>query len=219
MKSYHDFLVGMQQRFADNHSRKERFEESCGYTEINGKTGPVSPNYLPLQNKLLLRPSYQAYRNFDAHPEDHCKRRLWYENLKSNFAIGVYVHQRKNFLINLNYVWKIPRESERNQEDLIETLNGIKKIIPKYLTRAMHKEFFDWCSKFGTEPAVFREIYRFTTDDESAGSCLKEVQVDKRLINFILESNGMIYYEKYGNSLVTQKNQHLIPFGKSYRNI
>lgn len=77
MKSYHDFLVGMQQRTADNHSRKEHFEESFGYREINGKIGPLSPNYLPLQNELLSRPLYQAYCTFDIHPEDRYKRRLW----------------------------------------------------------------------------------------------------------------------------------------------
>ena len=37
MKSYHDFLVGMQQHTAGNHSRKEHFEESFGYREIDGK--------------------------------------------------------------------------------------------------------------------------------------------------------------------------------------
>ena len=53
MRSYHDFLVGMQQRTADNRSTKEHCEESCGYTDISGKKGPVPPNYLPLQNELL----------------------------------------------------------------------------------------------------------------------------------------------------------------------
>ena len=45
MKSYHDFLIGMQQRTAENHFRKEHFKESFGYREIDGKTGPVSPIY------------------------------------------------------------------------------------------------------------------------------------------------------------------------------
>ena len=48
MKSYHDFLIGMQQCTAENHSRKELFEEFFGYREIEGKTGPVWPNHLPL---------------------------------------------------------------------------------------------------------------------------------------------------------------------------
>ena len=52
IKSYHDFLIGMQQRTAENRSRKEHFQESFGYREIDGKTCPVSPNYLPLQNEL-----------------------------------------------------------------------------------------------------------------------------------------------------------------------
>ena len=70
MKSYHNFLVGMQHPTADNHSRKEKFEESFGYNKINGKTGPVSPNYLPLQNELLSRLFYQAYYTFHIHPDD-----------------------------------------------------------------------------------------------------------------------------------------------------
>ena len=45
MKSYHDFLICMQQRTAENHSRKEHFEESFGYREIGGKIGPVPPIY------------------------------------------------------------------------------------------------------------------------------------------------------------------------------
>ena len=53
----------------------------------------------------------------------------------------------------------------------------------------MCKEFFDRYSKFGIEPAVLRDIYRFTTDDESTGSSQKEEEVDQRLVNFILESN------------------------------
>ena len=53
----------------------------------------------------------------------------------------------------------------------------------------MRKEFFDRYSKFGIEPAVLRDIYRFTTDDESAGSSQKKEEIDKRLVNFILESN------------------------------
>ena len=52
----------------------------------------------------------------------------------------------------------------------------------------MHKEFFDRYSKFGIDPAILRDIYRFNADDESAGSSQKE-DVDKRLVNFILESN------------------------------
>ena len=31
IKSYHDFLIGMQQRTAENRSRKEHFQESFGY--------------------------------------------------------------------------------------------------------------------------------------------------------------------------------------------
>ena len=53
----------------------------------------------------------------------------------------------------------------------------------------MCKEFFDRYSKFGIEPAVLRDIYRFATDDESAGSSQKEEEVDQHLVNFILESN------------------------------
>ena len=53
----------------------------------------------------------------------------------------------------------------------------------------MHKDFFNWYIKFGIEPAVLRYIYCFTTDNESTGSSQKKVDVDKRLINFILESN------------------------------
>ena len=87
----------MHQHTADNNSRNKHFEESFGYREINGKTSPVSFNYLPLQIKLLPRPFYQTYCIFDIHPDDHDKRR-WYENLQLNLAIGVYVHQRKNFL-------------------------------------------------------------------------------------------------------------------------
>ena len=34
-----------------------------------------------------------------------------------------------------------------------------------------------------------RDIYCFTTDDESTGSSQKEEEVDQRLVNFILESN------------------------------
>ena len=105
MKSYDDFLVGMKQRTAENHSRKQHFEESFGNREIDDKTAPVSPKYLPLQNKLLSKYFYEAYCTFDIHPDDRYKRRLWYENLQLNFSIGVYVHQRKNFLGNLTYVW------------------------------------------------------------------------------------------------------------------
>ena len=115
MKSYHDFLVAMQQCTAENHSRKEHFEESFGYREIDGKTGPISPNYLPLQNELLSRDFYGAYCNFDIHPDDHHRQRLWYENLQLNFSIGVYVHQRKNFLGNLTYVWRICENTEKSQ--------------------------------------------------------------------------------------------------------
>ena len=121
----------MHQDTGDNNSRNKHFEGSLGYREINGKTCPVSFNYLPLQIKLLPRTFYQAYCTFDIHPDDHYKRR-WYENLQLNFAIGVYVHQRKNFLRNVTYVWRIPNENKRNQEDPTETLNGIKKTIPKY---------------------------------------------------------------------------------------
>ena len=189
MKTYHDFLVGMQKRTADNHARKDHFEESFGYREIDGKTGPVSPNYSSLQSELLTRPFYEALCTFYIHPADRYQRRLWYENLQLSFSIGVYIHQRKNFLGNLTFVWRLPSNNERNQENLIETLNSIKKTIPIYSTRAMRKDFFDRYSKFGIEPAVLRDIYRFTTNDESAGSSQKEVEVDKRLINFILESN------------------------------
>ena len=97
MKCYHDFLIGMQQSTAQNHSRKEHFEESFGYREINGKTGPVSPTYLPLQNELLSKDFYEAYCTFDIHHDDRHKQRLWYETLQLNFSIGVYAHQRKNF--------------------------------------------------------------------------------------------------------------------------
>ena len=55
----------------------------------------------------------------------------------------------------------------------------------------MHKEFFDHDSKFGIEPAILRDIYRFTTGDESTGSSQKEVEVDKHLVDFILESNDI----------------------------
>ena len=151
MKSYHDFLVGMQQHTAENHSRKEHFEQSFGYREIDGKTGPVSPNYLPQQNELLSYHCKMSYcqgilmkhdSTFDIHPDDRYRQRLLYENLQLNFSIGVYVHQRKNFLGNLTYVSRIRENNERNQEDLIETLNFIKKTIPKYSIRALRKESF-----------------------------------------------------------------------------
>ena len=49
----------------------------------------------------------------------------------------------------------------------------------------------DRYSKFGIETAILRDIYHFFTDDESAGSSQKEEEVDKRLANFILESNDI----------------------------
>ena len=135
MKSYHDFLIGMHQRTAENHSRKKHFEESFGYREIDGKTGQVLPNYLQLQNELMSRDFYEAYCTFDIHPDDRYKQRLWYENLQLNFSIGVYVHQRKNFLGSLTYVWRIRENNERSQENLIETLNFIKN----------HPKIFNMC--------------------------------------------------------------------------
>ena len=137
----------------------------------------------------MSRDFYEAYCAFHIHPDDRYKRRLWYENLQLNFSFNVYVHQRKNFLGNLTYVLRIHENNERSQEDLTETLNFIKKTIPKYSTRAIRKEFFDRYSKFGIEPAVLRDIYRFTADDESARSSQKEEDDDKCLVNFILESN------------------------------
>ena len=116
MKSYDDFLVGMKQCTAENHSRKQYFEESFGNREIDDKTGPVSPNYLPLQNKLLSKYFYEGYCTFDIQPDDRYKQRLWYENLQLNFSIGVYVHQRKNFLGNLTYVWRIHENNEKSHE-------------------------------------------------------------------------------------------------------
>ena len=53
----------------------------------------------------------------------------------------------------------------------------------------MDKEFLDQHSKFGIEPAILRDIYCFTTDDENAGSSQIEEEVDKHLVNPILESN------------------------------
>ena len=101
---------------------------------------------------------YEACGTFDIHPDDCSKRRLWYENLQLNFSVGVYVHQRKNFLGNLTYVLRICENNERSQEDLTETLNFIKKTIPKYPTHAMRKEFFDRYSKFSIEHGVLRDI-------------------------------------------------------------
>ena len=49
--------------------------------------------------------------------------------------------QRKNFRENPTYVWKISREIERNQEDLIETLNGIKITISNHSACNMCNEF------------------------------------------------------------------------------
>ena len=99
---------------AENHSRTEHFAESFGYREIDGKIGPISPTYLPLQNELLSRDFYWAYCTFDIHPDDCYKWRLWPENVQLNFFIGVYDHQMKKFLGNLTYVWRIRENNERS---------------------------------------------------------------------------------------------------------
>ena len=181
MTSYDDFLIGMQQGTAQNHSRKEHFEESFGYREIDGKTGPVSPTYLPLQNELLSRYFYEAYCTFDIHHDDCYKQRLWYETLQLNFSIGVYVHQRKNFLGNLTYVWRICENNERSHEDLIETLNFIKKTIPKYSSRDMDKEFFDST----TNLALNLEFSKTSTTSTLMIKLLVPAKRKKRLINIL----------------------------------
>ena len=58
----------------------------------------------------------------------------------------------------------------------------------------MRKEFFYRYSKFGIEPAVPRDIYRFTTDDESAGSSQKVEEADKRQMT-------LIYYDPFWEEL------------------
>ena len=57
----------------------------------------------------------------------------------------------------------------------------------------MRKEFFDRYSKFGIEPAVLRDIYRFTADDESARSSQKE-EDDDVLSTLFLNQMTLIYY-------------------------
>ena len=185
----------MQQGTAQNHSRKEHFEESFGYREIDGKTGPVSPTYLPLQNELLSRDFYEAYCTFDIHHDDRYKQRLWYETLQLNFSIGVYVHQRKNFWGNLTYVWRIRENNERSQEDLIETLNFIKKTIPKYSTHAMHKEFFDSTTNLALNP----EFSETSITSTLMIKVLVPAKRKKRLINILstlfLNQMILIYIE------------------------
>ena len=83
----------------------------------------------------------------------------------------------------------------------------------------MCKDFFDRYSKFGIEPAVLRDIYCFTTDDESPGSSQKEKEVDKGLVNFILESNDTDLLWELRKLNGCPKNTALIPFGNNYRNI
>lgn len=154
---------------------KKHSGESFGYREINGKTGLVSPSYLPLQNELFSRPFYQAYFTFDINPDDRYKRRLWYENIQLYIVVGVYVHQRKNFLVNLTYVWRVPKENEGNQEHLIETLNGIKKTITKDSTVPCVKNLLTDTPNL-TLKLLFSQTS--TTDYESAGFIQKDVELD-----------------------------------------
>ena len=78
---------------------------------------------------------------------------------------------------------------------------------------------FDQSSKLGIEIAVLRDIYHFTIGGESTGSNQKEVEVTKHFVNFILESNDTDLLWDLQKFCGRPQTQHLIPFGKSYRNI
>lgn len=53
MKSYHEFLVAMQQPTADIHSRKDYFEESFGYRKISGNLSPVSCSVTTVKSVIV----------------------------------------------------------------------------------------------------------------------------------------------------------------------
>lgn len=92
---------------------------------------------------------------------------------------------------NLTVVWKQPPDMQDcdTSED-IRVINEIKSNMNKYATRAMRREFMDLYAKSTKDkPAILRSMFSFLTGYSMSPENEKEAEVDKRVCEFLLNSD------------------------------
>ena len=103
----------------------------------------------------------------------------------------LYTYRHGNYIGNLVFAWRIPAEArERNDELTIAAVQAVSKLLPKYSTREMRRDFLMKYSKVANaKPAVLRSMYRYLTGDESANYNAADDAVQSRLLDVLLQSD------------------------------
>lgn len=187
----HKYLADSAARTASNRVQKEPvrgYHDNWYIQHRDATTSAMKSVYNDLHSELDDLDLYEAVCLADYLPtESSYARKLWLDDLKLPYPIGLYSFRHGNNLGTTYFVWKVdPVEVDQQAE--MRVLCRIRDLIPIYSTRAMRKDFIETFSNTQQKPAVLRNLYRFLTNDSSAPETSNQAAVDTRVMEFLLSS-------------------------------
>lgn len=90
---------------------------------------------------------------------DRFDRRIWIQELKLLFVVGLFIYCYGNYLGNVNIIWKQFEKLERESILDIFIINDIKVKIFKFGIRVMFKEFYEKYVKLCKEKFVILRFF------------------------------------------------------------
>lgn len=212
---YASFLKEQRNRTAKVHASEKPVRSLTDSWTIHvdeGDPNDIKEEYADLKLALDLVDMYVPVFLNDFEPRDRLDRRNWLKHLKLPFPCKVYTHHHGNYFRNFTFVWKLDIKSHRERD--LEAIDIIRQDLPVFSTRAMRREFIDRYANAHTlvKPAIFRDVYRFLTQDASAAESTKQSQVDDRVVQFLLNADepGLFYDLRHQNGRLADEN--LNPF-------
>ncbi len=167
----------------------------------------------PLIDELNKRENHESVFVRDFSPENHMKRFRYIHLLEKGLPFPALLYTHRS-IGNYHFVWKIPVNT--NFDSILtvsqQTIERIKKDIPKYHHRCLRQELLQKCGRLvpGAKCFALREIYRLLTgmfnkvilnfihslhiphthtlcpiDDCSAPRTTHESEIDKRISEFM----------------------------------
>ena len=197
------YLYRLQKQSAindKNHARLEpvrSLKENWSLRFITGSND--NPSHHGLLEQLNKSDDYEVISLENFLP-DRKLIKPFIDNLTFPYDTQLLTYSFGNHLGNIYFIWKVQEEIKSKETS---TVHHILTKLPQFSTRAMRREFLNRYSQC-SDKSLLRDMYRFITNDASAGESSDEAAVDNRVIGFLAESDDadLVYDLRHNNGRV-----------------
>uniref|UniRef100_U9T4T2 Uncharacterized protein n=1 Tax=Rhizophagus irregularis (strain DAOM 181602 / DAOM 197198 / MUCL 43194) TaxID=747089 RepID=U9T4T2_RHIID len=139
----------------------------------------IDAQYKQLQDHLLNVDYYTEVDLESFLPKDAIQRYRYIKDLQIQFPVTLYRYYQGNYLGTINYIWKVPSNSEVQSETAhARVITTIQEKLPQYFSRQMRKNY----SLVKTiTPAILRILYYDLTGDAAVASNSISKELEERL--------------------------------------